>query len=491
MGFEMRLELFVSVLLFCASLMIFFIVRASDMKKRSIQNVQSMIKSFRNESAATKQQLLESTQNCIDKVQELLDRAERTGDMINSLFVSLESHSKDLTALEGVCVNYKRALEKLRVQTEQAESRISVVREEVHKAEMINDSVKSFKNDMELIIREIDEKKGEFASLVTSTSESLKRQAESELEENARALGEFAGTLEKERTSFVAFISDEKEALNEKSLAEREALSRVDGRLDQFDQEVSDVLLKAERRLDELKKEYIAYIEKIKEELDLAQKRMGESFEKMSGSIESSSSFLEMRKSDIEKELDEKEVKLKESLEKRKEELSSGLSEKAEEIGNGLADYLPKLDETKDRVIAEARKTMDEGIGESSRASKALVEELEKSIGNALSSLDDATHELEGKINDAVGIGVRKVGEASDRLKELEEKIKASESILLSLQSRITKTREAIYNSHESQRDDHGRKEDEISDEKKEMFSSFPDDIILGDEDEIDLSDDE
>ena len=72
-----------------------------------------------------------------------------------------------------------------------------------------------------------------------------------------------------------------------------------------------------------------------------------------------------------------------------------------------------------------------------------------------------------------------------------EEKIKASESILLSLQSRITKTREAIYNSHESQRDDHGRKEDEISDEKKEMFSSFPDDIILGDEDEIDLSDDE
>ena len=198
-----------------------------------------------------------------------------------------------------------------------------------------------------------------------------------------------------------------------------------------------------------------------------------------------------MRKSDIEKELDEKEVKLKESLEKRKEELSSGLSEKAEEIGNGLADYLPKLDETKDRVIAEARKTMDEGIGESSRASKALVEELEKSIGNALSSLDDATHELEGKINDAVGIGVRKVGEASGRLKELEEKIKASESILLSLQSRITKTREAIYNSHESQMDDHGRKEDEISEEKKEMFSSFPDDIILGDEDEIDLSDDE
>ena len=507
----MSVELFVSILLFFVAMFIFFVVRASDMKKRSLQNVQSLIKRFRNESAATQQQLVESTQSCIDKVEDLLGRAERTGDMINSLFVSLDAHSKDLTALEGVCVNYKRALEKLRVQTEQAESRISVVREEVHKAEMINDNIKTFKNDIELISRDIDDKKTEFVNLITATSESLKKQAESELEENSKALEAFSDAIVKERESFVAFISEERDALKSESERQLEVSKELENRLTSVDERSNELVLKAEENLEKLRQAFENYYAEMEQRIEETKESVKGSFNAMKESIESSSSFLEMRRSDIEKSLEEKSDELASSFDKKlslseeklsdkEKELSELLLVRSEEIKNSFSDYIPSISEARDNAIAEAKTAFENDIASLRDQTEALINDLDTKLRDSISQLENAERNISSSIALASQTGVKKVGEASSRLKDLEVKISTAESVLSSLQERITNTREEIYNNHQSPRKEEKENEkistisigeEGISKEKEEMFSSFPDDIILGDEEEIDLSDDD
>ena len=112
------LSIVVSVVLFFLSLLIFFSVRSSDKKSRSLANVNAQIKSFRSEVSATTQRLLTTAQDCTDNVQTHVDKARNTVDIVNTCLDRLSQHQKDLTQLEGVCVDYRRALDKLKVQTE-------------------------------------------------------------------------------------------------------------------------------------------------------------------------------------------------------------------------------------------------------------------------------------------------------------------------------------------------------------------------------------
>ena len=97
------LSIVVSVALFILSLLIFFSVRSSDKKSRSLANVNAQIKSFRSEVSATTQRLLTSAQDCTDNVQSHVEKARNTVDIVNTCLDRLAQHQKDLTQLEGIC----------------------------------------------------------------------------------------------------------------------------------------------------------------------------------------------------------------------------------------------------------------------------------------------------------------------------------------------------------------------------------------------------
>ena len=96
------LSIVVSVALFILSLLIFFSVRSSDKKSRSLANVNAQIKSFRSEVSATTQRLLTSAQDCTDNVQSHVEKARNTVDIVNTCLDRLAQHQKDLTQLEGI-----------------------------------------------------------------------------------------------------------------------------------------------------------------------------------------------------------------------------------------------------------------------------------------------------------------------------------------------------------------------------------------------------
>ena len=100
------------------NLIIMLIMKKRSKNSRTVKMVNDQIQAFRNEVSATVERV---TTLGRDTLQNVEAKTGEASDMVRQVAEGLETlseHSRDLAALQSVCVSYKNALEKLRVATD-------------------------------------------------------------------------------------------------------------------------------------------------------------------------------------------------------------------------------------------------------------------------------------------------------------------------------------------------------------------------------------
>ena len=192
---------------FFLNLLVLGISKRKNRNERTLKNINMQIKAFRNESSSTIERISTAGRECQQAVEAKIGEAESMIKQVADSLDSLSQHHKDLAALETVCVNYKTALEKLRISTEQAEARIQAVQEEVRKAEAVNEFVENFQSESERLTGQMQDLKSDYVRLVAATEENLRAAAEVQKNENQDMLQEFGATLGRFRNEFGDYVA--------------------------------------------------------------------------------------------------------------------------------------------------------------------------------------------------------------------------------------------------------------------------------------------
>lgn len=547
------LNIVISVILFVLSLLIFFSVRSSDKKSRSLANVNAQIKSFRSEVSATTQRLITTAQDCTDNVQTHVDKARNTVDIVNTCLDRLSQHQKDLTQLEGICVDYRRALDKLRLQTEQAENRIAVVQQEVRKAESVSDFVKSFHEESELLVNQMQDLKAEYVRLVTSTQESLKQQAALQKSENTDMLSQFSSAVERQKAQLVEFINVEKQGFSRECEEQTRVAESITEKVRTYRSEVEEAIKNASSTNQSLKDSMRAFVEEeralldsmrseltssldgmkrdVDEEKRTLDEKLKECTERLNAFQETALQNLNSQKGSLDELLEEKYRDLDKRMSSRESELKESISSMAKDVDDRILSLSKEKDAYSEKVRIGYRVALAEELesisGNFEKMKAAAVEQMEILAERAKDTRETVALLSSGEAD--------KLSETLSRLKELNDKISLSEANLTAIQEQVTEAREDLYKSQK----EHGRLVSQINDvhkdiekaqnelsqakekrmreeaetvklrlekerslekeEKKEekksraetIIEQFPDDIFIGEEEEINLDDED
>lgn len=547
------LNIVISVILFVLSLLIFFSVRSSDKKSRSLANVNAQIKSFRSEVSATTQRLITTAQDCTDNVQTHVDKARNTVDIVNTCLDRLSQHQKDLTQLEGICVDYRRALDKLRLQTEQAENRIAVVQQEVRKAESVSDFVKSFHEESELLVNQMQDLKAEYVRLVTSTQESLKQQAALQKSENTDMLSQFSSAVERQKAQLVEFINVEKQGFSRECEEQTRVAESITEKVRTYRSEVEEAIKNASSTNQSLKDSMRAFVEEeralldsmrseltssldgmkrdVDEEKRTLDEKLKECTERLNAFQETALQNLNSQKGSLDELLEEKYRDLDKRMSSRESELKESISSMAKDVDDKILSLSKEKDAYSEKVRIGYRVALAEELesisGNFEKMKAAAVEQMEILAERAKDTRETVALLSSGEAD--------KLSETLSRLKELNDKISLSEANLTAIQEQVTEAREDLYKSQK----EHGRLVSQINDvhkdiekaqnelsqakekrmreeaetvklrlekerslekeEKKEekksraetIIEQFPDDIFIGEEEEINLDDED
>lgn len=548
----MSFSVILSIVLFVLSMLIFFSVRSSDKKSRSLANVNTQIKSFRGEVSATTQRLLTTAQDCTDNVNSHIEKARNLVDIINSSLDKLAQHEKDLSRLQGVCVTYSRALEKLKVQTDQAENRVLAVQQEVRKAETITTFVKNFHEETELLVNQMQDLKADYVRLVTSTQESLKQQAALQKKENSEMLSAFQSVIERQKAQFVEFVNVEKQGFS-RECAEQERIAEANTeKIRASREEVDEAVRNASAAVSSLKESCRAFIdaagedgkrlkqdlndslsgiqevfaqwkEKLDQKADEASARLAQAFDQAYASFTEkkleSEADADTKAEDIERRINSKEAEIKDSV---------------EEAMRQIDDRIHTLNKEKDAYTEKARSGYRAALVAELEEVNGRYEAIRNGIAEQISNLADRARDTRETVSLLSQGEDRKIGETVAALKDLGDKIASSEALLSTIQEQVTQGKQELYEMQQN----HGRMVGMISDAQKELdkaeedirnakeekirqeaeavklklenarqeslkpvegkksraesiIQEFPEDIFIGDEEEIDLSDDE
>lgn len=547
------LNIVISVILFVLSLLIFFSVRSSDKKSRSLANVNAQIKSFRSEVSATTQRLITTAQDCTDNVQTHVDKARNTVDIVNTCLDRLSQHQKDLTQLEGICVDYRRALDKLRLQTEQAENRIAVVQQEVRKAESVSDFVKSFHEEAELLVNQMQDLKAEYVRLVTSTQESLKQQAALQKSENTDMLSQFSSAVERQKAQLVEFINVEKQGFSRECEEQTRVAESITEKVRTYRSEVEEAIKNAsstnqslkdgmrafveEERalLDSMRSELTSSLDGMKRDVDEEKRTLDEKLkectERLNAFQETALQNLNSQKGSLDELLEEKYHDLDKRMSSRESELKESISSMAKDVDDRILSLSKEKDAYSEKVRIGYRVALAEELesisGNFEKMKAAVTEQMEILAERAKDTRETVALLSSGEAD--------KLSETLSRLKELNDKISLSEANLTAIQEQVTEAREDLYKSQK----EHGRlvsqindvhkdiekaqnelsqakekrmreeaetvklrlekerslEKEEKKDEKKSraetIIEQFPDDIFIGEEEEINLDDED
>ena len=547
------LNIVISVILFVLSLLIFFSVRSSDKKSRSLANVNAQIKSFRSEVSATTQRLITTAQDCTDNVQTHVDKARNTGDIVNTCLDRLSQHQKDLTQLEGICVDYRRALDKLRLQTEQAENRIAVVQQEVRKAESVSDFVKSFHEEAELLVNQMQDLKAEYVRLVTSTQESLKQQAALQKSENTDMLSQFSSAVERQKAQLVEFINVEKQGFSRECEEQTRVAESITEKVRTYRSEVEEAIKNASSTNQSLKDSMRAFVEEeralldsmrseltssldgmkrdVDEEKRTLDEKLKECTERLNAFQETALQNLNSQKGSLDELLEEKYHDLDKRMSSRESELKESISSMAKDVDDRILSLSKEKDAYSEKVRIGYRVALAEELesisGNFEKMKAAVTEQMEILAERAKDTRETVALLSSGEAD--------KLSETLSRLKELNDKISLSEANLTAIQEQVTEAREDLYKSQK----EHGRlvsqindvhkdiekaqnelsqakekrmreeaetvklrlekerslEKEEKKDEKKSraetIIEQFPDDIFIGEEEEINLDDED
>ena len=280
---------------FVANLLISLILRASLKRDRTIRDMNKNYKQFVMESQMSIKKLEESYKNYEERLASVIEDTKTAIANIDESLDKLFFHQKELSQLDDVCKNYKIALEKLKIQTEHAESRIHAVQAEVKKAESVDSFVKQFQLDAERVVNQMQDLKAEHARLVASTEQSLKVASQNQMDENNQMLTAFGVSLERFKTQFAEFIASEKaqfsdlcrkqeelacnnlNVLSDKSLDIHQAIDQATGNLLSLREELESVTTELESRKDAS----IASLAEASEAYNLSIKEYGDSQEEL------------------------------------------------------------------------------------------------------------------------------------------------------------------------------------------------------------------
>ena len=387
---------------FFLNLLVLGISKRKNRNERTLKNINMQIKAFRNESSSTIERISTAGRECQQAVEAKIGEA---GAMIKQVADSLDSlsqHHKDLAALETVCVNYKTALEKLRISTEQAEARIQAVQEEVRKAEAVNEFVASFQSDAERLTGQMQDLRSDYVRLVAATEENLKAAAEVQRNENQDMLQEFGATLGRFRSDFGDYVSSLR--------AEFEAFSSEERK------KADDAIIDTENR-----REYIIRsLDEGKAALDAYR-----------GELESSLAALEEKTHALESNADTSIASFANAVDSRSEEARNAIDKAVEEMKAKIAEIdRAEDDETERRKVSlsdslnEIMDSLDSAIKEKSESfssmSSALSSSFESSLDEKkraaesdLQSLMSRLQDEAASIRDAID-GLRRTGEDAE-----------------------------------------------------------------------------
>ncbi len=380
---------------FFLNLLVIGISKHKSRNERTLKNINMQIKAFRNESSSTIERISTAGRECQQAVEAKVGEAEAMVRQVADSLDSLSQHHKDLAALESVCVNYKTALDKLRISTEQAEARIQAVQQEVRKAEAVNEFVAGFQSEAERLTGQLQDLKADYVRLVASTQESLKAAAEVQRNENQDMLQEFAATLGRFRTDFGDYVGSLR--------SEFEAFSADEMR------KAEDATIDTENRREDI----LRSLEEGKRSLD-----------ELRGELETTLSQLEEKDSAIRSSADTALSSFVSSVESRSEAVKGDI----EAAVSGVRERLEQLNVSEDAEV-ERRKTLladsadeiasriDSMIKEKEEAFSALSEELSASFTTAMG-------EKKESIEAALSELMRKMGEEEESLKGLVEELK-------------------------------------------------------------------
>ena len=354
MQIDSQLLLFGALILlvsFLINLIVVLIVRRNIKNDRMSKMITMQQAAFRSESASTLDRMRTTAKECQQNVELSISQA---GDMVNQISDSLKTlsdYQEDLAALQAVCAEYKMALEKLRISTDQAEARITAVQQEVQKVETVNERMDAFRAEAERCMNQLQDLKAEYVRLVAATQESLKTAAENQKNDNQDMLASFVQQIERAKEQFSSFVTQER--MDFKAFSDAEMKKADDATVD------------AENRRDSILKS----LEEGKAELESFRSDLSESVASMQNlrdSIkgqgdEAVSSFLAeiaKAKETANAELDEKS----DALRAFADEFSASAKDNAEQVKSNLSDNADTLIGHLSEVIREQKEDFDEFV---------------------------------------------------------------------------------------------------------------------------------
>ena len=371
------------VVSFIINLIVVLIVKRSIRNDRMSKMITMQQAAFRTESAATLDRMRTSSKECQQNVDVSVSHAEDMVRQISDSLRTLSEYQEDLTALQSVCAEYKTALEKLRISTDQAEARISAVQAEVRKVEAVNDKMDSFRAEAERSMNQLQDLKAEYVRLVASTQESLRSASETQKSDNEAMLAAFSQQIERARELFGSFVAQER--MDFKDFADGEMKKAEDQAIDTENRR--DSIL---RSLEEGKAELDAF----REDLSGAVSSLRDLRDGIRKECEESASAF---RADTAQSREEAEKAVNEAIESARtalSEFSSALSEETEKQKNSLSDSADTLSGRISAMMEEERSKMDSFIrtrkDELSSDTEALVSRFSIEKEAAAAAADDA-----------------------------------------------------------------------------------------------------
>ena len=421
------------VALFVITLIIILALRAEDKKSRSLQNVKEKITNFRNEATQTTKRVQETCHDSIDKIQAKEDEAQRVIADIAASLDRLTAHRHDLAALESICRSYEVTLEKLRLQTEHAENRISVVQDEVRKAEAVNVTIESFKSDAAAIEEEIVRQQEAVKVYLNGAKETLDSISLEHQEKEREMLTLFSDELSRNREEFGSYLDEARAAAVKR---EEESKRALEDNLERMGEKEKAIMSGIDSRLGEIeeKKESLSVL------FDEREKALTEEQQRLTGFYEDKDREAEALLERYRGELADEKAVLDRYFDDKAERVRAISDEIVSDAAARKSDSEAFFDSEKEKINAFLTSSMDAIVEKEKSAEadfesrkSALEEELnrnDESALNARTNLSVLYTSLEEKLR-----GV--FASFSDSLRALEEEVKGE-------MEKLSESRDAI-----------------------------------------------
>lgn len=430
---------------FLLNLIILIAFRTADRKDKSLKKVNQQVKNFRSEVSSTINRMTSTARDCEQNITSRIEHAQTVQTHLAESIDMVLVHQKELDNLSGVCESYGNALQKLKIQTEQAENRIYAVQAEVRKIEAVNDYALQFQRDIERLTNQLDSIKSDYVRLVASTEQDLKNAASNQKEENNQMLLMFTQALDRAKSQFSDYVVDERKAFDE-SCVEQESISReqlraLDEKINELDERadirksefdsylssLSTTLSSFMATKDSVVEEMKNKINEIKEELEksssaLIEKKdilIGEVNDRLRTTIEDLDSAIRSTEDTLEERLNDKEDEISSALEssteklnekekeiaasvlqfnKDKEGIISSFNNEIALIKDEMENAIENTKKAKDEILCEIRKHIDENQEESNKVYEAFINKLDEEKNNNSRYLENSAEDFKKEV---------------------------------------------------------------------------------------------